>query len=158
MRVLELVKRIQAITNKNSVFTQLRSPNKNNVFTRSNSRDPRPILKTYCFLRQVVVFPWVLDTALSTSWLFKPRITPVQMLSMHSGSFTNGSFACHAQWTLWVRWMRTSILTMRWSYSKHLDNFCLLLFIVFHLFSNFFDFSLCLEYRLKNHTMKIGAY
>ena len=84
---------------------------KNNAFTRLNSKDHQTILKTYCFLKQVVVFH-------SCTWLFTPNILtlqatsePVLILSMYSGSFTNGSFACHASQTLGIRWMQMSIIT-----------------------------------------------
>ena len=55
--VLKLVKRIQAIANKNSVFTWSHSPtNKNNVFTWPNSRDHRPATST-CLVFTVSIYP-----------------------------------------------------------------------------------------------------
>ena len=96
------VKRIQIIANKNNIIFSI---NKNNVFTQLNLRDHRPILKTYHFLRWVVVFHL-------GAWLCTPNILtlqaacePVIILSMCPGSFTNSGFACHAPRTLCVRWI-----------------------------------------------------
>ena len=133
--VLELLKRIHAITYENSVFTLSNSPtskynvftqlwspkknnvftlwhlpNKNNVFTLLDSRNHLPILKTYCILRRAIIFH--LGVWFCTPNIQAPQATsePVLMLTMHSRSFTNGGFACNALRTLWVRWMRTSIV------------------------------------------------
>ena len=94
------------------VFSLLRSPtSKNDIFTQSNLWVHLSILKTQCFLRQVVVFH-------GGAWLCTPNILalqtackPVLILSMHSGSFTNDSFACHAIWTLWVKGRQMYVVT-----------------------------------------------
>ena len=106
-----------------SVFTVSCSPtNKNNVFTQLNSRNHLPIYKTYCFLKWAIIFH------LGT-WLCTPQILAlhaicelVLMVSMHSRSFRNGGFACHALRTLWVRWMRMFIITLPWLYDHISDS------------------------------------
>ena len=128
------VKRIQAITNKNSdfslsrsstnknnVFSQSNSPYKNDDFTRLNSRDLLPIHKTYCLFKAGSHLP----SACLTLHSQHPGSTNYMWI-MHYWSLTNGGFLCHTLQSLWVRWLSMSIVTkcfiwkLGFSYYTHL--------------------------------------
>ena len=106
----KLVKRIQAIVNKNSVLTQSRSPtDKNNVFTWSCLRDHLPILKTLLF---------------KVSGCLPSRCLTLH--SQHPGSSSHmrtNVNAVHVFQMLWVRWMHMFIICLLKHYVNKIDKF-----------------------------------